>query len=82
MKLLYTTTAVKQLKKLQKQDQKKIVRKISALTQNPFVGKKLKGPLNKLFSLRAWPYRIIYQIHEKVSKITILTVCHRKDVYR
>ena len=42
-----------------------IKRVLSALIQleiNPFIGKKLKGEYKNQWSLRVWPYRIIYEI--------------------
>jgi mRNA interferase RelE/StbE len=81
MNIQYRPTAVKQIKKLQKKDQKKILRIIEELSADPFAGKKLKGEFAGLYSLRAWPYRIIYSVDERHS-ILILSASHRQGVYK
>lgn len=80
MRLLYKSQAIKQLKKLPLVEKKKIIRKLELLPQDPYVGKALKGELEGLYSLRVWPYRIIYEIIG--SSIIILSVCHRQSAYR
>ena len=52
------------------------------LALDPFQGKKLKGELRGQYSIRVWPYRIIYQIYKKELIITIIDVGHRQGVYR
>lgn len=80
MKLLYKPEAVKQLKKLPLSEKKKIIKKLKALSQNPFAGKVFKGELEGLRSLRAWPYRIIYEIKKK--SLIILSISHRQSAYQ
>ncbi|OGG26034.1 hypothetical protein A2960_05780 [Candidatus Gottesmanbacteria bacterium RIFCSPLOWO2_01_FULL_39_12b] len=80
MKLEYKPQAVKQLKKLPKTEVKKIIRKLELLARDPTVGKQLKGELEDLRSLRAWPYRIIYEV--KDTSVVIYSVAHRQGVYR
>lgn len=53
----------------------------SKLEQNPIAGKKLTGKLEEQYSLRIWPYRIIYFINNK-KDVIITDIGHRKDVYR
>ena len=60
----------------------KVLRKIGVLSDNPFIGKKLKGEFKGLISLKAWPYRIIYQIVKKEERINIITIEDRQSVYR
>ena len=80
MKLEYRPQAVKQLKKLPKTEIKKVIRKLELLAADKEAGKQLKGELDGLYSLRAWPYRIIYEI--KSSSILIYSVAHRLGVYK
>lgn len=80
MKLVYKPQAVKQLKKLPRREAKKIIKKLEHLSQDPTVGKPLKGEFEGLRSLRAWPYRIIYQLGKR--QITIFSIAHRQGVYR
>lgn len=80
MEIRYKPSAVKQIKKLPLTEKKKIVKKIELLSQDPYVGKALKGEFSSLYSLRAWPYRIVYSILKK--KIVIHTVSHRQSGYK
>ncbi|OGV90562.1 hypothetical protein A3A66_02350 [Microgenomates group bacterium RIFCSPLOWO2_01_FULL_46_13] len=80
MNLSYTPQAVKQIQKLPQAEKKKVIRKLELLVTDPKVGKPLKGELEGLYSLRAWPYRIIYKI--KSSTIIIYSVAHRQSAYR
>ena len=79
MKIEYKPSAVKQIKKIHLSDQKKIIKKLELLSQNPFSGKTLKGELGGLRSIRAWPYRIVYEIKEK--SLIVISVAHRQSVY-
>ena len=80
MKLEYRPEAVRQLKKFPKTEVKKIIRKLESLASDPHAGKILKGELEGLRSLRAWPYRIIYAVKE--TSIIIYSVAHRQGVYK
>jgi len=79
MQLAYKPEAVKQIKKLPLSEKKKIIRKLELLAQTPHSGKVLKGELEGLRSLRAWPYRIIYEIESK--EIIVFSVTHRQSAY-
>jgi len=80
MKIEFTHSAQKQLSKLPKNQAKKIIKKIKLLSLNFGYGKKLKGNLSNKYSLRAWPYRIIYTIIK--NTIYIETIAHRQSVYK
>lgn len=70
----YTDRSVKNLKKIPEKWQERIVKTIDDLENNPFQGKKLQGELQGLFSLRVWPYRIIYSIQKEKITITIIDI--------
>lgn len=80
MKIEYSDTALKFLKKSRKSDQKKILKKIEVLTIDPISGKKLEGEYQGLRSFKAWPFRIIYYLSE--GTIHIVTIEHRQGVYK
>ena len=80
MNLYYKPQAAKDLKKLQKNERGKVIKKLEILAKNPRLGKSLKGEFKDLYSLRAWPYRIIYEISDK--NIIIYTVKHRQSAYK
>jgi len=74
-------TCKKKLLKIPKPHRKRIAAAIDGLAVNPFAGKKLYGELLGTFSLRIWPYRIIYQINKQQIIITILDIGHRQGIY-
>lgn len=81
-KVYFTPNTQKILSKLKDKKLEKRVRAAkSKLEQNPFAGKKLTGKLEGQYSLRLWPYRIVYVVTS--GKYAIITdIGHRKDVYR
>ncbi|MFZ2152496.1 MAG: type II toxin-antitoxin system RelE/ParE family toxin [Microgenomates group bacterium] len=80
MEIVFENQAIKQLKKIPKAEIRKINSKIEKLSQNPHIGKRLQGELITLFALRAWPYRILYEIEK--NKIIICSIGHRQGVYK
>ena len=58
----------------------KVTAKIRALAKEPGVGKPLVGPLKGIRSLRIGDYRILYEVAR--STVVVLTVKHRRDVYK
>lgn len=79
MNILYEKQVINQLKKIPKVEIKKINSKIIKLSQTTKIGKSLKGELNGLYSLRAWPYRILYEITK--TSIIICSIAHRQGAY-
>ena len=69
------------LMNLEKENEKTIRNKIKKLTEYPeLFGKHLKG-IN-IWSLRVGKYRVLYEIDSERTRVFIITVGHRKDVYR
>lgn len=81
MRIEYSDTTLKFFKKAKRSDRIKIAKKIELLTRNPYIGKKLKGEFEGLRSLKAWPFRIIYQLTED-EMINIVIIEHRQQVYK
>lgn len=82
MLVIFSGDTKKQYEQLPKKEQIKVHKKLLLLAENPTVGKKLTGQLWGIRSLRAWPYRIIYEINEKEKRIEVLKIAHRQGVYR
>ena len=82
MEVIVTPKALKQYNHLPKVEQTKIKKKLLLLERNAQEGKKLSGEYDELRSLRAWPYRIVYYIDNKVKKIFVVTIAHRQGVYK
>lgn len=80
MPLEYKPIAVKQIKKLPLSEKKKVIRKLELLVTDPISGKALRGEFEGLYSLQAWPYRIIYEITS--TSVIIYSIGHRQGVYK
>jgi len=74
-------SATKEINRLPKNDIKRIVEKIQALSSVPRPSgcKKLSG--DEKYRIRVGTYRILYSIHDNKLVIFIVKVGHRKDVY-
>jgi mRNA interferase RelE/StbE len=72
----------KGLMKLPKSARARIAEKIEELKANPHSFKKLHGELEGLYSMRIGDYRAIYAIDENRETILLLSVAHRKKIYR
>ena len=81
MRLILVPSAIRQYYRLPKPEQKKVTRKLLALEQNPLAGKKLSGELAGKWSLKAWPYRIIY-VRKTPDEIWVIAILHRQGVYK
>jgi len=78
-KLFFTREFLRRLKKLDREIQIRILRRLKTLEGKPFSGKRLGGRLSGLLSLRIGDYRIIYQVSK--DQVIIRTVGHRKSIY-
>ncbi len=76
-------TAEKQIGRLERADQRRIVRAIVALAREPRPrgSRKLQG-YDDVFRIRVGTYRVIYSIEDRRLIIVILKVGHRRTVYR
>lgn len=82
MYVIFSREAEKDYSGLTKSEQKKVDRKLLYLSKDPLIGKLLGGELKGSYSLRAWPYRIIYQIIKKTLYIAIIRILHRQGAYK
>lgn len=82
MKVEFTKSAERQFNRLPNAEIKKVARKLLALENNPYSGKKLEGKLKDWYALRAWPYRILYIIDTRTNTVFIDTIEHRQGVYK
>ena len=72
----------KELNNLPRKDYYKIIAALARLEKDPFVGKKLEGEYRGNYSIRIWPYRVIYQIYKKELIILIIRIGHRQGAYK
>lgn len=82
MFVVLSKDALKQYERLSKGEQTKICKKLHALEQDSHSGKKLTGELKGIYSLRAWPYRILYEINEAEKRIEVHKIAHRQGAYK
>ena len=82
MQLALSENAEREYKKIPKREQLKIKKRLAAIENDPYSGKKLGGELAKYYSVRAWPYRIIYRIDKEKKLIFVEKIQHRKSAYK
>ena len=82
-KVTFDKKVIKDLKKLDKTWQKKIIQTIeTTLTTQPYSGKKLVGNLSDYFRIRVGDYRIIYEIFDDIVTVEVIKIKHRKNIYK
>ena len=81
-RIIIDSQARKDMKKISADIQRRVSAAIDILRENPFAGKRLKGDLIGLWTLRVWPYRILYIVERKIITVTVLEVAHRQGVYQ
>ncbi|MEW6543021.1 MAG: type II toxin-antitoxin system RelE/ParE family toxin [Nitrospirota bacterium] len=78
-----TPQAQKDLETFVAGTREKIKEALRYLAANPLEGKPLKGRFQKerVWSYRVWPYRVLYR-RAGSEWLDVLSIEHRKDVYR
>lgn len=85
-KINYSNKALKELKKLDKIQAKRILDymdyQIAPLADPRILGKQLKGNIKNLWRYRVGNYRILCEIQDKELIIFVVTLGHRKYIYK
>jgi len=78
-----SATAERQIRRLPRPDQLRVIRRIQGLATDPRPSgsRKLSG-FDDVFRVRVGRYRILYAIEDKRLVVIVLKVGDRKDVYR
>jgi mRNA interferase RelE/StbE len=78
-----SATAEKQIRKLSRDEQVRVLRAIRLLANasNPPGSRKIRG-YDDVFRIRVGPYRILYRIEGRRLLIIILKIGHRREIYR
>lgn len=81
--LQFKPAGLRQLEKLPRDVQKRVAAKLERLRENPFPEgcKKLSG-VPDAWRIRVGDYRVVYQVHRGTLLVLVLTVGHRREVYR
>jgi mRNA interferase RelE/StbE len=74
--------AQKDFQKLSQKDQGRILDAFREIAVDPFIGKKLEGDFAGHYTVRVWPYRIIYRIVREIVTVSVVAIGHRQGVYR
>jgi mRNA interferase RelE/StbE len=75
--------ALRQLEKLPREAQRRLSAKIEALRDDPFpVGSKKMAAVPDAWRIRVGDYRVVYQVHRGILLVLVLTIGHRREVYR
>lgn len=85
MDYYFKPTALRDIKKLQKSIQKRIIEKLDFYTRShkPLIfAKSLQNNEVGEFRFRVGDYRIIFDYSPSKKMIIILTIGHRKDIYK
>ncbi len=72
----------KNIDKLPEQYRQRVLEILEAIEADPFAGKKLHGQREGHYSVRVWPYRIIYKIYKNELLIVVIDFGHRGGVYK
>lgn len=80
--IAYTKEANDRIGKLDTKKKEQIKHAIERIAKDPDIGKRLLHEFSGLLSYRSGDYRIIYRIYHDKVLILILTIGHRKDIYK
>jgi mRNA interferase RelE/StbE len=80
--IAYTREAKDRIEKLDIKKKRQIKEAIERIAQDPNIGKRLLHEFSGLLSYRSGDYRIIYRIYHDKVLVLILTIGHRKDIYK
>ena len=80
--ILFRRSVLKDLAVLPKNDVQRIMEAIRALAVDPRPPQSQKLSGREQYRLRQGAYRILYVIQDDVLIVTVVTVGHRREVYR
>ena len=75
-------SAQKQLSKLQRREQQRIIENICGLADDPRPSGCRKLSARPAWRIRVGDYRVIYEIHDNHLLVLVITIGHRREAYR
>ncbi len=74
--------AAKELEELPAKDRRRVIERIRALADDPRPRgcEKLSG--EEKYRIRQGSLRVLYEVEDKLTTVTIVKIGHRRDVYR
>ena len=82
LEILYAEEAHERIAAYNPTLQRRLKEAVERLATHPELGKHLAGHLAGISSYRTGDYRILYRIDRPRQALIVLTIGHRKDVYR
>ena len=81
-KLVIKRSAAKELEQLRLKDRRRLAARIQGLSANPRPPgtEKLSG--EEKYRIRQGDYRVLYVIDDGAQTVTVVSIGHRRDVYR
>ncbi len=79
--IIWSESAAKELKKLDRTIARRIYQKVSQLCENPYNFDVTKIAGDPYFRLCVGDYRVVFDIQSDVLRILVLKVGHRKNIY-
>ena len=76
----YSSTALRQLRKLDKPTQKQVLKSIEKIAENPMLAKPLSNVFKNYRSKHSGKHRIVFSI--KGNLVIVAKIDHRKKAYR
>ena len=80
--LVLTPRASRNIERLAQSVRRQVARRIDLLAERPRLGKMLTGRLRGKRSLRVGDYRVVYYLNTTQRQVVILSVGHRREIYR
>ena len=81
-RVLIRNKARKNLAKIPRPFRQRIIAGLVRLRNNPYLGEPLLGEWKGKYSLHIHPYRVIYEIYEKLSIAYVIRIDHRGRAYK
>jgi len=73
--------ARKDIDRVDKRQRQRILTALELIQAEPYSGKKLDGHPSR-YSLRVWPYRIVYELDKQQQVIVVIRIGHRQGIYK
>ena len=78
----FKRSAEKELKGLPQPDLKRVIKKVSSLAVEPYPHDSIKLTGVPGYRIRQGDWRVVYDVDEDTSVVTVRKIAHRRDVYR
>jgi mRNA interferase RelE/StbE len=75
-------SAQKQLAKIERQEQGRVIKAIYKLAKNPRPSGCIKLSARPAWRIRIGSFRVIYEIHDDRLLVLVINIGHRKGIYR